>query len=231
MKNYPDKQSGFALPVIIAAGVGVVVLLAIILWATGILKVSGTLTYNKNQTAATAPVESQTETTKTPTSTPVSTVPVLSETYTNQQQHYSLRYPKSWQVETQGKAVVIYSTDLEASSAAKSIAGVIINSGTLGKLKGSQFSTLTDLWKIELDKQFPSGTFGSDKDVKVGAYQAHVYELTYPQKNDQKFEARFFLVADMTNDKLYGLLGTAIKPLFTKYEATIQGIVNSFQML
>ncbi|MBI4038114.1 hypothetical protein HY387_00465 [Candidatus Daviesbacteria bacterium] len=211
----PTSELGVVSPIIIV--VGVVVLIAVVLLASGALK------FSANIKSGSQPSSSSSQ--KAPEKPKVE----LTETYTNQDLGISIKYPNKWEVDTSQKVPIIYSTDWDAKSANDSPAGVILASTKRAdQTKDMSKATVYDIRKIELQKEYPGATFGEDKDIQLGSIDAHVYEFTYVNvKND--FEGRYYLV--VTENKLYGLLATAIKAKWADYEDVLSRIVQTLTLL
>lgn len=223
--NYSQyKQQGFVSPLIIVLGL---VGLLVLLYATGILKVSGSIKVNKSETGAqTTSVPSTPQSPTQERAIPPTSKTELSETYANFDLNMAVKYPGNWIVDASQGTPTIFAPDLGATTAAKSPAGVILSSAPLKELKGTKFSTLTDLWKMQLKNQFPTATFGEDMDIRLGKYDAHVYNFMYPQK--ENFQARFYLLMD--ENRLYGLLATATEKKWPDYKQTFEAIAQSISL-
>lgn len=209
--------AGVVAPLLI--GIGVVVVLIIVLIASGALKFSASVTRNPS------PKSSRPE---TPSPIPTPTIS-LSQIYTHSSPAYSLNYPSDWALDKSNPAMVmVYSKDDNATSSDKAVAGVGVVSTPLGPLKGSKLSSLVDISKNSIKQQFTGATFSSESDVKIGTLDAHLYNLTFAQ-DGINFDAKLYLLVDEEN--FYMVISVAKKDVWSKYETTLQTVVNSFKLL
>jgi len=213
--NRKTAQKGFALvPLLIVGGALVVVILV----ASGALKFSASISKTPSESNTTKP---------TTTATPEKQKIDLTETYTDTENTYSIKYPSGWKQEPLKGSTVIYSTDLEADSPSKAIAGIIIYSIPLsGSLVGAKWETQIEIMRLQLEKDYPTATFTDDSDVKVGSFDAHVYNYIY-QNGSNDFRAKFFLI--IKGERFYGLMTMAIQQRWEKYEPALSQIVQSFR--
>lgn len=217
--NKKSAHLGFiAHPAILV--VGGIIVLVIIGIASGALKFSGSLKYNPSKQQSTNTPNSSSKQNQTAKIN-------LSETYTHTSPNYSIGYPTDWAIAESGKVAAIYSKAGGATTTQQSEAGVMITTSSLGQLAGSKLSTIADLSKPQLQKEFPGATISSEEDVKVGTYDAHVFNMVYPN-NGIDWQGKFYVLTDA--DNLYGLVATANKPKWSNYEAALQAIVNSFKL-
>ena len=216
-------------PIIIIVAVGIIGLI-IILTVTGVLKFRGNIGSTKtnetvqeeetSQTLQGGDLKSQ--------SSPSPIKANLSETYTNQSLGFSIKYPQGWQADDSGTTVNIFIKEEGATSAENSIAGVIITTTPLGELKGSQLSTIADLWSLQIPKQFPGATITKKEQIKLGGQEAYLYVFSFTDKG-KEFPSNFYLLIDKEN--LYGLIATTELQHQTKYEETLKSIAESFKLL
>ncbi len=197
---------------------GAVILIVGFLIASGALKFSASVSKIPSESSVTKSTEpKKPEVQKTD----------LSQTYTNPENSYSIKYPSSWKTDSLKGNVVIYSTDLEAKSYNEAISGVIVFSAPVsGSLKGAKWETQVEIMKLQLEKDYPAATFTGDNETKVGDLNAHVYNYTYPN-GSSTFQAKFFVI--IKNDRFYGLMATAIKQRWDKYEPILSQMVQSFR--
>ena len=214
------KQKGVVSPVLIIAGVVIIVIVGISI-ASGAFKFSGYVRNDADQTQN-QPQESQKQEESKPQ--PLN----LSETYTHPSPAFSFKYPGDWGLDTKERQVTIFSKDDGADNAKDSPAGMVVSIAPLsGDLAGKKIATLGDLLKSEVEKQFPDGTINESGEVKLGANDSFVYKIVYPNKAED-FQANMYLLTDGSN--LYTLFATARKDRFEKYEPTLQDIAESFTL-
>lgn len=224
------KQRGFIVPPVILLIVGGIVILVVIAIASGALKMSGSIKYTpKEQPAAeqqTTPKEESTQPVEEQITQPAQAN--LAETYTHDSPKYTINYPTGWGIMQSAKNVTIFQKSSETTTAQTSEAGVVITPTTLGQLKGSKLSTIVDLSKNKIKQQFTGATFTGERDTKVGSYDAYVFDLIYAD-NNKDFQSQFYILID--SDNLYGVIVTANKAVWPKYENTLLQIVNSLKLL
>lgn len=216
MKRSPAiKRSGFAHLLIIF--IILIVVIIVILVLTKTIKFSATV-----KVAPSKPTQSQTSPTPTPT-------PLLTQTYTHPSAGFTIMYPGSWAIDTAQKSLILYTTDGGATSAFTSPAGIIISASPLSEeMKVTQLSTIADIFKVsELKSQFADTVLLKDGPAQIGAYQTHVFEITYTDSG-KSFRANLYLVKE--GSYLYVLLATSIESSFPTYESTFKTIVNSFKL-
>lgn len=219
MNKKSAHQLGFvAHPAILI--VGGIIVLVIIGIASGAINFSGSIKYNRSQQESGNTSNSSSKQERAPKID-------LSQTYTHTAPSYSINYPTDWAIAESGKVAAIYSKAGGATTTKQSEAGLMITTSSLGELAGSKLSTVADLSKPQLLKEFPGATISSEEDVKVGAYDAHVFNMVYPN-NGIDWQGKFYVLTDA--DNLYGLIATANKPKWPSYEATLRAVVNSFKL-
>ena len=216
-------------PIIIVVAVGIIGLI-IISAVTGVLKFRGNIGSTKNNETIQEEETSQTSQDASLETQPsnIQTTADLSETYTNQSLGFSIKYPQGWQVDDSGTTVNIFIKEEGATSAENSIAGVIITTTPLGELKGSQLSTIADLWSLQIPKQFPGATITKKEQIKLGGEEAYLYVFSFIDEG-KELPSNFYLLIDKEN--LYGLIATTELQYQTKYEETLKSIAESFKLL
>lgn len=219
--NKKSAQFGFVAspPIIIGA---VVIGIIVLLMTTGALKFKASVTKTNDSSNNNTVTTSKKEEPKKVVAKD------LTETYTSQAMKLSINYPKGWKIDEIGTNAVIYSMDLNAKDRNTSPAGVILNSSTRTQTKGLSFTTLTNLAKESLSKEFTGMILDSDSDVKVGSYDSHLFKFTY-QNGNNTLEGRSYLFA--TEDRTYVVMGTGLKSIWGEYEETIQKMIESFRIL
>src|SRR4030043_1021333 len=214
-------------PIIIIVAVGIIGLI-IILTVTGVLKFKGNIGSTKTNETVQEEETSQTSQDASLETQPsnIQTTADLSEIYTNQSLGFSINYPQSWQVDDSGTTVNIFIKEEGATSAENSTAEVIIPTIPFEELKGSQLSTIADLWSLQIPKQFPGATITKKEKIQLGKQEAYLYVFSFTDKG-KEFPSNFYLLIDKEN--LYGLIATTELQYQTKYEETLKSIAESFR--
>ncbi|MBI2021537.1 hypothetical protein HYS93_01490 [Candidatus Daviesbacteria bacterium] len=218
MKNKPAQRGAVNLLLI----AGVIVVVIVILIATGTLKFSGYIKYTPSNKQSSSDTSSE-----NPKPTPKPSQVELSETYSDTNLGFSIKYPTNWGLD-QTKTPTLYTKTDGSTSSAGSEAGVVLTSGPLGEMKEAQFATIVDLNRVQIKKQFVGATLGEEKDLKIDNLDAHYYEYEITQ-NGQEYKSRFYIIVD--ENKFYALVPASKKAIWDKYLPTFEAIVNSFKPL
>ncbi|MFC1624814.1 hypothetical protein ACFL15_00320 [Patescibacteria group bacterium] len=181
---------------------GIVALVGILI-ATGALKIKGSISY-------TGKIKKDLDTTL------IMTDPA-----------YYLMYPSGWGLERDTYTAGIYTTEEGASSISEAPAGIVTKAGGLGNYQNTQFSTIVDMWKVELQNIGENVEFLEDKDLKIGGHDAHYFEVTY-SGSGKEFQARSYIIHPEGDLYLYQVLATSLKPYWKQYKSVLSKIAESF---
>ncbi|OGD85663.1 hypothetical protein A2164_03035 [Candidatus Curtissbacteria bacterium RBG_13_35_7] len=202
---------------------GVVGLVVVVVIAAVVLKPKGTTEETTPPPAAQPPTQSQDEDTAPE---PQSQVASLSQTFTNSASNYSINYPDGWDIEEKDTNTTI--SIKEESGSQVNVAGIVISISPLQELKGSQLSTVADLWRVQIPKQFPGTTIEMDQAAKIGSLDTHMYTFTITNNNRQ-FPTKMYLLID--DENMYSLTAMVESTSQSKYESIVDTIVKSFKLL
>lgn len=184
--------------------IGGIIALIAFLMATGALKIKGNISY-------TGKIKKDLDATLTMTSPTT----------------YYVKYPSGWGVEQETYRAGIYTTEEGATSVSEAPAGVIVQAGDLGTYREAQFSTIVDMWKLELQNLGEDVEIVEEKDITIGGYKAHYFEAIYTA-GGKEFQARSHIIRPEGSTYLYQILVTSLEPYWKQYEGVLSEIAESF---
>lgn len=223
--NKRPAQKGFIVPPLAIGAAVVVAVIIAVLVASGSLKGSLKITKDKNETQSNQGAS-------LPTPTPKTKVELSQEPFIDQEQGYSIQYPKGWQADSQGGpqgGAIFFSRDDGATTISQSPAALFVVVNPLGEFKEAQFSTIVDSNRLSLKKEFSGAVFDVDQTTKVGNYEAHLFSFTYTGNQGVEYQPQITLIRGQ--EKLYAIWTMAKKANLSKYEDALQESVNSFKIL
>lgn len=208
-------QKGFASLLVI----GAVVLVGIVVF----LVTSGKLnTANKDQDNQSASKSASPEV-AVPTQKPA--VVLSDEPFSSTKLGFSIKYPTGWKVRSETNGVSIYLP--AAAGSDKADAMVIATTAPLGALKGSKLSTLADLQKVQLEKQFSNMNVVKEGAIKIGDRDAYEIEFVANIKGEN-MHARYIMLTTTLN--LYGILASANEGMWNQYKDTLDASIQTFKL-
>ena len=218
------KTNGFA-PVILVVS-GAIVLIIIILVATGALKGNFSISRNKAESQpAEEPVSVQTE--QESQASPSPKGPTLSETYTNESLNFQISHPKDWKPEQQGTNTSIYYTGEGATSSAGSKVAIVVTVEAMDNLNLIKLSGLVE----ELKKQVvasPNSTASETRTTTLSGKEAYAFDLGITEKGEQ-FKGTVYVTAD--DKRVYTVTSLSEESRKAKLETTLDAIAKSFKIL
>src|SRR3989344_9658130 len=218
------KANGFAPAILVVAGA--IVLIIIILAATGVIKGNFSLTRNK---AESQPAE-ETSSVQTEPESQVSQPakdPELSETYTNESLNFQINHPQNWKPEQQGTNTSIYYTEEGATSSAGSKVAVVVTAEPMDNLNLIKLSGLVE----ELKKQVvasPNSTASETRATTLGGKEAYTFDLGLTEGGEQ-FKGTVYVTAD--DKRVYTVTSLSEESRKAKFEETLDAIAKSFKIL
>ena len=219
-----SKANGFAPVILVVAGA--IVLIIIVLAATGVIKGNFSVTRNKGESQpAEEPASVQTESESQPSQ--LAKGPELSETYTNENLNFQINHPKDWKPEQQGTNTSIYYTGEGATSSSGSKVAVVVTAEAMDNLNLIKLSGLVE----ELKKQVvasPNSTTSETRATTLGGEEAYAFDLGLTEGGEQ-FKGTVYVTAD--DKKVYTVTSLSEESRKAKLEATLDAIVHSFKTL
>ena len=218
------KANGFAPVILVVAGA--IVLIIIILVATGALKGNFSISRNKAESQpAEEPASVKTEP-ESQTSQPAKG-PELSETYTNENLNFQISHPKDWKPEQQGTNTSIYYTGEGATSSSGSKVAVVVTAEPMDNLNLIKLSGLAE----ELKKQVvasPNSTASETRATTLGGKEAYAFDLGLTEGGEQ-FKGTVYVTAD--DKRVYTVTSLSEESKKAKFESTLDAIAKSFKIL
>ena len=218
------KANGFAPAILVVAGA--IVLIIIILAATGVIKGNFSISRNKAESQPTeesASVQSEPESQLNPSPK----VPTLSETYTNENLNFQINHPKDWKPEQQGTNTSIYYTGDGATSSSGSKVAVVVTAEAMDNLNLIKLSGLVE----ELKKQVvasPNSTASETRATTLGGKEAYAFDLGLTEGGEQ-FKGTVYVTAD--DKRVYTVTSLSEESRKAKLETTLDAIIHSFKTL
>ena len=221
MKKLP-AQGFVANPLLI--GAAIVVILIVVGIASGALKFSGYVKVddqNKGQ-SGTQSVQS----TPAPTEQPKPQTKLNTEPFSDSKYGYSISYPEGWKVKEQTSNVTIFKPS-ETKGPEQADALVSVVAGDLGDNKGMKLTTIADIHKTYLKKQFSNAEVIGEKEVKVGDKDGYELEFT-GTINTEKMHGRYIV---LKGDKyIFAIVGMANTGLWDSEKNNIEASIQTFKL-
>ncbi|RJQ27254.1 hypothetical protein C4577_01740 [Candidatus Parcubacteria bacterium] len=218
------KQRGFvaSLPVIVG---GVVVLVVVVLLvAGGNFQFSAKMTPTGDNQAATSEVITEKATEPTPIPSPVSIYNF--KTFTSEDMNISFDYPEDWTVNENSKNVTI--ALIEEGTTNNAAVAITAAKQPLGSAKGLQFTSIVDLQKVAIKKEFNISGFTIDETAKIGSMEARLLGFD-GNISGNSLTGRYLTTNDENNIYVMTVLADADK--WSKYSADLQKTLDSFKLL
>ena len=218
------KANGFAPVILVVAGA--IVLIIIILVATGALKGNFSLSRNKAESQPTEETSSVQTQIESQPSQPAEK-PQLSETYTNVNLNFQISHPKDWKPEQQGTNTSIYYTGEGATSSSGSKVAVVVTAEAMDNLNLIKLSGLVE----ELKKQVvasPNSTASETRATTLGGKEAYAFDLGLTEGGEQ-FKGTVYVTAD--DKRVYTVTSLVEESRKSKFESTLDAITKSFKIL
>lgn len=221
-KSAQTNQKGFvASSPMIIGGVVVLVIIALLV-AGGNFKFSAKI--NPTEEDQTAITETIVEETPTPIPSPVSTSTF--KVFTSEDMNISFEYPEEWLVQEGTNNITIVL--LEEGSTNNGEAVITAAKGPLAGAKGLQFSSVVDLQKVNIKKEFNITGFTLDEEAKIGDKEAHLLGFD-GNISGNPLIGRYLTTID--EDNLYAITVIADKDKWSKHSADLQKTLDSFKLL
>lgn len=229
-KKTAHHNQGFTAPPIVIIG-AVIVILVIIGFASGALK--GSFKVSVNNQATPSPVEETQESAKetveetpAPTSTPAPASTSTFKTFTSEDMNLSFEYPEDWDVkESSDNVTIALMEEGKTNNAAAAITAV---SKPLGSVKGLQFSSIVDLQRTALKKEFNVSEFTVDKETKIGEKAAWILEFN-GNISGNALTGKYLTTVD--DDNMYAITVLADEDKWSRYSADLQKVLDTFKVL
>lgn len=214
-----SAQKGVVSPLVIG---GVVVLgIVVFLVTSGTLKFPGSIKVDDQNVGKIETQNAQ----STPKEEPKPEVKLNPEPFTDSKLGFSISYPEDWKVRSDTKGVSLYLPSSAGSEKADVL--VIVNTAPLGELRGSKLSTVADLQKVYLKKQFSNMVVIKEREIKVVDTDAYEIEFTAIIKGEN-MRARYIMLT--TTADLYGILASANEGMWNKYTGSLDAVISSFKL-
>ena len=218
------KANGFAPAILVIAGA--IVLIIIILAATGVIKGNFSVTRNKGESQ---PAEESASVQTEPESQPNQPTkgPELTETYTNESLNFQISHPKDWKPEQQGTNTSIYYTGEGATSSSGSKVAVVVTAEAMDNLNLIKLSGLVE----ELKKQVvasPNSTASETRATTLNGKEAYAFDLGLTEGGEQ-FKGTVYVTAD--DKRVYTVTSLSEESRKAKLESTLDTIAKSFKIL
>lgn len=222
MNKLSAREKGFVLPIMIIGVVvaGVIVLLV----ATGSLKSSNKVNdSSKTGDNVTSPEQSPQV---SPVETPKPAVKFFSEPFSDSKLGFSISYPEGWKVKEDTNAATMFKPS-ETKGSGQADALVTVLSGSIGDYAGTKLTTLADLQKVQLKKEFSGTEFLREGAVKVGDKDAYEIEFT-GSMNKEKMHAKYIIIT--TSSKLFAILAGSNAGLWKDNEDILNASVQTLKL-
>lgn len=223
MSKYPAQlQKGSISPILI--GVGIVVLLIIILIASGALKANFSVSKNGSGQPEQQAVPAN-ESSKEPQSDKSQL-----KSYSNKNEGLRLNYPANWSLKENPAATVVVAFGSPKESASDTfVDNVNLSVSDLSSKPNMTLDELTDLWQKQTSASMSSGNYKivAIKPTQLAGQDAKQLVFTYSlQGKDLKGMA----VLSMKDKKAYVITYTAESASYDKFENDANSIVSSLQL-
>lgn len=220
------SQEGVVSPMIIGAIVVVGILVAVGI-SSGALKFSGYVKVDDSN----KPQENQTGSGSQDSQTPIPqeekpAVKLNPESYSDTKYGYSLSYPEGWKVKEQTTNVTIYKPS-ESKGADQADALVTVAAGDIGDNKDMKLTTIADLHKTYLKKQFSGAEIVGEKEIKVGDQDGYELEFT-AAINTEKMHGRYIVIKG--DNYLFAIIGMANSGLWDGEKENIDASIQTFKL-
>lgn len=207
-------------------GIGVVVVLVILLVASGSLKFSGYVKVDDSKNAETQPTIQSEEPAPTP-EPPKSDVKLNSESFTSTKFNFSISYPEGWKVKEQESNVNFFKPST-TKGAEQGDALVTVAAGDIGENKDMKLTTIADVHKAFLKKQFNDAEITGEKEIKVGDKDA--YELDFNASiGSEKVIGRYIVIKG--EKYLFAIIGMANTGFWDSEKGNIEASIQTFKIL
>ncbi len=223
--NKFSAQKGVINPLVIG---GVVVIgIIVFLIASGTFKFSGSIDKPASQDSqvATQPTEKP----RPKDDQPLAEKPEVkmnAEPFTDSKLGFSISYPEGWKVKSATTNATVYKpSDTKGSDKADALVSIVV--GDLGELKDTKLSSIADLHKVYIKKQFSNVEFTGEKEVKVNNQDG--YELDFTGSiNSENMQAKYIVLKGEKN--LYAVIEMANIGIWKDTEKELDASVQSFKM-
>lgn len=218
-----QKEKGFIAPPIAIIG-AVVVGIIVIGIVSGGLKGSFKVTTDGQSSQQQSSEETNSQKASAPTSAPTSSSNF--KTFTSEEINVSFEYPAEWKVNESSDTVTI--ALMEEGKTNNAAAAITAVNRPLGSAKDLQFSSIVDMQRAALKKEFNTTDFSVDKEVKVGDKEARLLEFT-GNISGNSLTGKFLTTADKNN--IYAITALADSDKWSKYSGDLQKALDSFKVL
>lgn len=212
-------EAGVISPLMIG---GVVVIgIVVFLVASGTFKFSATVNKPASQDS-----QVTTQPTEKPTEAPKPEVKMNPEPFTDDKLGFSISYPEGWKVKSAATNATVYKpSDTNGSDKADALVSIVV--GDLGELKDTKLSSIADLHKVFIKKQFSNVEFTGEKEVKVNNQDG--YELDFTGSiNSENMQAKYIVLKGEKN--LYAVIEMANIGIWKDTEKELDTSVQSFKI-
>lgn len=219
------KQKGVINPIVIG---GVIVLgIIVFLAASGSFKFSASIKTDDQAQKQVEPESSEPQSTPTlsPTPEPAPAVKLNSEPFSDSKLKFSISYPEGWQVKQQSTSVNFYlQSKTKANGGADAL--LTISSVSAGEYKDTKLSTIGDLHKVQIKKNFGEVNFTGEKDSKVAGLDAYEMEFT-GTLSGESVKAKYYIVS--YSSYLYSLIAIASDKTWDANQDVFKASLDTFK--
>ena len=219
-----SKANGFAPVILVVAGA--IVLIIIVLAATGVIKGNFSVTRNKGESQPAEETSSVQTEPESQASKPAKG-PELTETYTNESLNFQISHPQDWKPEQQGANTSIYYAGEGATSSAGSKVAVVITAETMANLNLIKLSGLVEEFKKQVTAS-GDATVSETRATTLNGKEAYAFDLGVTEGSEQ-FAGVVYITAD--DKKVYTVTSLSEESRKAKLESTLDAIVHSFKIL